>query len=157
MWRMECASGWSNKDREVVLVVTGFITDTEEGFKTHGHFATRQKPSLLSRLMYICQAFAVFMFLICSLVIFSFHPSLLICWLIGALEESSQVMFIYTTQYYKSGICMEGHKNISYPLTLDSDDEKLPLKKPLKVNCVRFEVVNCNQLSCVLFPPISKS
>lgn len=55
MWRMECASGWSNRDGEVVLVVTGFVTDMEEGFKTHGHFATRQKPSLLSMLIGWCR------------------------------------------------------------------------------------------------------
>ena len=32
--------------REVALVVTGFVPGTEEGFETHGHFATRRKPSL---------------------------------------------------------------------------------------------------------------
>lgn len=36
---------------EAVAVVTGFVADVDEGFETHGHFATRRKPSLLSRLI----------------------------------------------------------------------------------------------------------
>ena len=79
MWRTECASGWSNRDREVALVVTGFVTDVEEGFKTHGRFAARRKPSLCPDWLDNVHMSGS-LCLICSFLLFYSHPPRMICW-----------------------------------------------------------------------------
>lgn len=84
MRRTECASGWSNEDREAVLAVTGFVTDVEEGFKTHGHFASQTETFasvLADWIMSICQAFSALF--ICP---YRFLPSLLDDLLIEFIE-----------------------------------------------------------------------
>lgn len=70
-------------------MVTGFVTDMEDGFKTHGHFATTtQEPSLLPPLLTessrreISIHPSLLFFTFCSLLLLSLLHDLSVLWLL---------------------------------------------------------------------------